>query len=102
MRRGKHLLALQAVKRAIALAGQAHPDVHRMIVRVCKAVSKPATENGATQVCTGSRCKIDRNQLGSEVSLSLSFVFASAGQGGVPRGCAGSHCQPNSADFEGV
>ena len=38
MRKGRLLLSLQAVKHALKLAGPAHPDVHRLIVRLCKAV----------------------------------------------------------------
>jgi len=40
MRKGRLLLSLQAVKHALKLAGAAHPDVHRLIVRLCQAVQQ--------------------------------------------------------------
>ncbi len=33
MRKGKLLLALSAVKRALSIGGAAHPTAHRMVVR---------------------------------------------------------------------
>ena len=36
--RGRELLALQAVKRGLALEGPSHPDVHLMTVQFCLAV----------------------------------------------------------------
>lgn len=36
-RKGKWLLALGAVQRAMKLAGASHPDVHRLVVRLCHA-----------------------------------------------------------------
>lgn len=51
LRRGKQLLALQAVKRAAAEAGEAHPDVHRMAVRFCTAAAAPhPAQNGTPKV----------------------------------------------------
>ena len=40
MRKGRMLLSLQAVKQAVKLVGAAHPDVHRLIVRLCTAVQQ--------------------------------------------------------------
>lgn len=51
MRRGKQLLALQAVKHAISVAGKSHPDVHRIIVRFCSQAPKSSSgQNGNSQV----------------------------------------------------
>ena len=36
LQRGKLLLALQAVRKGIALAGQSHPQVHHMAVQLCQ------------------------------------------------------------------
>ena len=44
-RRGKRLLALQAVRRAAALGGPGDPDAHRLAVRFCLAARAHA--NGA-------------------------------------------------------
>ena len=37
MRRGKLLLALQAVKRALAVGGADSPEAHTLALRFCKA-----------------------------------------------------------------
>ncbi len=39
LRRGKLLLALQAVKRALQVSGASHPQVHCLAVRFCQAVA---------------------------------------------------------------
>lgn len=46
MLRGKLLLALQAVKRALALGGSSHPAVHRATVSLCKLVQVGAPVTG--------------------------------------------------------
>lgn len=50
IRKGRLLLSLQAVKRALKLAGPADPDVHRLVVRLCKAVQQPQTQTSNAQV----------------------------------------------------
>lgn len=47
MRKGRLLLSLQAVKHAVKLAGATHPDVHRMVVRLCKAVQQRQTPDSS-------------------------------------------------------
>ena len=51
MRKGRLLLSLQAVKHALKLAGPAHPDVHRLVVRLCKAVQQRQCHSNDDQVC---------------------------------------------------
>lgn len=48
MRKKKHLLALQAVKRGIALVRKDNPEVHRMIIILGKEVLDPSStpQNG--------------------------------------------------------
>ena len=54
MRKGRLLLSLQAVKHALKLAGAAHPDVHRLIVRLCQAVQQQQQQQaGDDQVKRG-------------------------------------------------
>ena len=50
MRKGRLLLSLQAVKHALKLAGAAHPDVHRLIVRLCQAVQQQQQQASNDQV----------------------------------------------------
>ena len=50
MRKGRLLLSLQAVKHALKLAGPAHPDVHRLVVRLCKAVQQRQLHNSDAPV----------------------------------------------------
>ena len=50
MRKGRLLLSLQAVKHALKLAGPAHPDVHRLVVRLCKAVQQRQAHSSDDQV----------------------------------------------------
>jgi hypothetical protein len=45
MRRGKLLLALQAVKRALHVGGASCPEAHTLVLRFCKAAQDQ-------QVCT--------------------------------------------------
>ena len=59
MRKGRLLLSLQAVKHALKLAGPAHPDVHRLIVRFCKAVQQQqqhSTDQVTCCICTKVVC----------------------------------------------
>ena len=56
MRKGRLLLSLQAVKHALKLAGPAHPDVHRLVVQLCKAVQQRQPHSGNVQVCASSPC----------------------------------------------
>ena len=53
LRRGKPLLALQAVRRAISVAGESHPDVHRITLRLCQRFRPHAegTQNGTATAC---------------------------------------------------
>lgn len=51
MRKGRLLLSLQAVKHALKLAGPAHPDVHCLVVRLCKAVQQRQLHSSDDQVC---------------------------------------------------
>lgn len=39
LRKGRMLLALSCVQRAVRIAGRKHPTVHAMIIRLCKAGS---------------------------------------------------------------
>ena len=50
MHKGKMLLALQAVKRALALASSEHSTVHLMVVRFCQAV---LSQVGSAPLVTG-------------------------------------------------
>lgn len=50
MRKGRLLLSLQAVKHALKLAGAGHPDVHRLIVRLCQAVQQQQQQASTDQV----------------------------------------------------
>lgn len=50
IRKGRLLLSLQAVKRALKLAGPADPGVHRLVVRLCKAVQQPQAQTSNAQV----------------------------------------------------
>ena len=52
MHKGRLLLSLQAVKHALKLAGPAHPDVHRLVVRLCKAVQQRHLHSGVDPVHT--------------------------------------------------
>ena len=51
MRKGRLLLSLQAVKHALKLAGPSHPDVHCLVVRLCKAVQQHQPQAADNQVC---------------------------------------------------
>ena len=50
MRKGRLLLSLQAVNHAVKLAGPNHPDVHRLVVRLCKAVQQHQQHSSDSQV----------------------------------------------------
>ncbi|KAL3138957.1 hypothetical protein ABBQ32_005768 [Trebouxia sp. C0010 RCD-2024] len=54
IRKGRLLLSLQAVKRALKLAGPADPGVHRLVVRLCKAVQQPQAQTSNAQTQNGS------------------------------------------------
>ncbi|DBA72018.1 TPA: hypothetical protein ACH3X2_010757 [Trebouxia sp. C0005] len=54
MRKGRLLLSLQAVKHALKLAGAGHPDVHRLIVRLCQAVQQQQQQASTDQVSNGA------------------------------------------------
>ena len=83
MRKGRLLLSLQAVKHALKLAGAAHPDVHRLIVRLCQAVQQQQQQANDDQVKRSMHCfvlhqrskkKPNKNFLG--FMASLFFLFA--------------------------
>lgn len=40
MHKGRMLLGMQAVKQALKVAGPAHPDVHRLVVRLCHTIQQ--------------------------------------------------------------
>ena len=74
LQRGKFLLALQAVRKGIALAGQSHPQVHHMAVQLCQRaqsqqqVSTPAEwgllrDRGVIVCVTGSSAVSARSYL---------------------------------------
>lgn len=65
MRKGRLLLSLQAVKHALKLAGPAHPDVHRLIVRFCKAVQQQQQQHSSDQVTCCICTKLSDQQSGT-------------------------------------
>ena len=80
MRKGRLLLSLQAVKHALKLAGAAHPDVHRLIVRLCQAVQQQQQQQATNdQVIRGMQCCVlhqrSRHKLLGFMG-SLFFLFA--------------------------
>ncbi len=69
MRKGRLLLSLQAVKHALKLAGAAHPDVHRLIVRLCQAVQQQQQQASNDQVKRGMQNKASNIQNKTEKRL---------------------------------
>ena len=70
MRKGRLLLSLQAVKHALKLAGPAHPDVHRLIVRFCKAVQQQQ-QHSTDQVTCCTCTKLSDQQNGDACISTL-------------------------------
>ena len=71
LRRGKPLLALQAVRRAISLAGESHPDVHRITLRLCQRF-RPHAEGAQNGTATAR--PTDSLPAISPVSLHVSML----------------------------
>jgi len=75
MRKGRLLLSLQAVKHALKLAGAAHPDVHRLIVRLCKAVQQQQQQASNDQVKRGMQTLCSASKTQSKKGVWVFFAL---------------------------
>ena len=70
MRKGRILLSLQAVNQAVKLVSASHPDVHRLIVRLCRAVQQQQQQHQMQQSQEPTA-----DQVGMQVTIYIQHPF---------------------------